>query len=106
MLDTGSSGQMVLNERVMSRLGRTAQRRRGIRGVSGTGSFGAGRLPRVDVVGTRFERCRVLVAGGVEGALAGPTTLGSIGWGLFAGREILLDWSRRRIAISSPVSTR
>ena len=106
VLDTGSSGQMVLNERVMSQLGRTARRRRGIRGVSGTGSFGVGRLPRIDVAGTRFERCRVLVADGVEGALAGPTTLGSIGWGLFAGREILLDWSRRRIAISSPVSTR
>ncbi len=63
------------------------------------GSLGVRLLPWIDVGGARFERVRALVADFAEGALASPTTLGSVGWPLFAGRELILDWPRRRIAI-------
>lgn len=99
VLDTASSAALVLQERVARRLGlmpRTTHQ--GLRGVSGTGWAGVRSLPWIDV-GERFERVRTLVADSAEGTLASRTTLGSVGWGLFAGRELLLDWPRRRIAI-------
>jgi hypothetical protein len=98
-LDTGSSASVVLHERVARRLAlmpRTT--RQSVRGVSGAGWAGVRTLPWIEV-GERFERVRTVVAETAEGTLASRTTLGSAGWGLFAGRELLLDWPRRRIAI-------
>jgi len=99
VLDTASSAPLVLHEQVARRLGlmpRTTRWR--FRGVSGGAWAGARTLPWIDV-GERFGRVRTLVANSAGGTLASPTTFGSVGWGLFAGRELLLDWSRRRIAI-------
>jgi predicted aspartyl protease len=98
-LDTGSSAPLVLHERFARRLAlmpRTT--RQGVRGVSGAGSAGVRTLPWIEV-GERFERVRTVVAETAEGTLASRTTLGSVGWGLFAGRGLLLDWPRRRLAI-------
>jgi hypothetical protein len=53
----------------------------------------------MDVGGARFERVRVLMGHFAEGALASPATVGSVGWPCFAGRTLILDWPRRRIAI-------
>jgi hypothetical protein len=98
-LDTGSSAPLVLHERVARRLELMPRMtRQGVRGVSGAGWAGVRTLPWIEV-GERFERVRTVVAETAEGTLASRTTLGSVGWGLFAGRELLLDWPRRRIAI-------
>jgi predicted aspartyl protease len=100
VLDTGSSAPVVLHERIALQLGlKPTTARRGVRGVSGAAYFGAHALSWIDVGGERFERVRALVSDSTEGALATPTTLGSVGWGLFAGRELILDWPRRRMAI-------
>ena len=67
--------------------------------MAGAGSLGARMLAWINVGGVRFERVRTLVAGSVDSAVASPTLLGSVGWPLFAGRELILDWPRRRLAI-------
>lgn len=73
--------------------------RRAVRGLSGAGSLGVRTLPWIDVGGERLDKVRTLIADSAEGALASPTLLGSVGWGLFGGRALLLDWPRRRIAV-------
>jgi predicted aspartyl protease len=99
-LDTGSSARLVLHERVAQQLELTQwTTRRGVRGVAGADSLGVRMLARIDLGSARFERVRALIAGSLEGMVASPTLLGSVGWPLFAGRKLILDWSRRRIAI-------
>lgn len=100
-LDTASSAPLRLQERIAFELGlkqRTV--RRTVRGVSGAGSLGVRTLPWIDVGGERFERVHALISGSVEGSSSPMTTLGSLGWGLFRGCELLLDWPRRRISLS------
>ena len=68
-------------------------------GIADAANFVLGTLRSIDVGGERFENVRALITNSREGTLSGTTTLGSIGWGLLKGREIYLDWGRRRIAM-------
>jgi len=52
-------------------------------------------LPWIDLVGEQFERVRALIADSAEGALAAPTTPGSVGWGLFSDRELIVQTTSR-----------
>ena len=99
-LDTASSAPVLLREQIAADLA-LAQRpaRRAVSGVSGAGSLGVASLPWIEVGGEQFKRVRALISDASEGALASTTTLGSLGWGFFRGRELLLDWPRQRISM-------